>query len=114
MEYVSALKYMRPRSPDWRPVVMSASIHKPETIENVSKMLDKFWDTAVKTGLLMERRNEQLTKWMWTHVQDEIMAVFRRHPQVLRKAPLLESDVTNGKITPGWAAETLLRVFFGL
>ncbi|VDK26635.1 unnamed protein product [Anisakis simplex] len=85
MEYVSALKYMRPRSPDWRPVVMSASIHKPETIENVSKMLDKFWDTAVKTGLLMERRNEQLTKWMWTHVQDEIMAVFRRHPQVLRK-----------------------------
>ncbi|VDM46199.1 unnamed protein product [Toxocara canis] len=114
MEYVSALKYMRPRSPDWRPVVMTASIYKSETIREVSKTMDNFWNTAIKTGLLIERRNEQLTKWIWTHVHDEIMAVFKRHPEVMRRAPILESDVMNGKMTPGWAAETLLRTFFGL
>lgn len=65
--------------------VMRASIFKPETIKEVAKMMDKFWDTANKTGLLTERRNEQLKKWMWTHVQDEVMSIFKRHPQVVAK-----------------------------
>ncbi|VDM44675.1 unnamed protein product [Toxocara canis] len=113
-EYVSALKYMRPRAEEWHPEVMSASIYKPETIQAVWKTMTRFYENALKTGLLMERRNEQLTTWMWTHVQDEIMAVFKRHPEVLRKAPALERDIRHGKATPGWAAETLLRTFFGL
>uniref|UniRef100_F1L3F2 Methylmalonic aciduria type A n=1 Tax=Ascaris suum TaxID=6253 RepID=F1L3F2_ASCSU len=108
------MKYMRPRAEEWRPEVMSASIYKPETIQAVWKTMNRFWETAFKTGLLLERRNEQLTTWMWTHVQDEIMAVFKRHPEVLKKAPALERDIRHGKITPGWAAESLLRTFFGL
>uniref|UniRef100_F1L2X4 Methylmalonic aciduria type A n=1 Tax=Ascaris suum TaxID=6253 RepID=F1L2X4_ASCSU len=40
MEYTSALKYIHPRSSDWRPVVMRASIFKPETIKEVAKMMD--------------------------------------------------------------------------
>ncbi|MFH4974585.1 hypothetical protein AB6A40_001294 [Gnathostoma spinigerum] len=113
-EYISALKYMRPRSGAWKPEVLRASIFKPDTIRDVSKTMYKFWEISSKTGFLMQRRNEQMTNWMWTHVQDEIMAVFRRHPEVLRKAPGLERDIRHGKITPGTGAETLLRTFFGL
>lgn len=114
LEYVSALKYMRPRAPEWRPKVMSASIYKPETIAEVCKTMYEFWDTASRTGLLVARRNEQLTSWMWNHVQDEIMAVFKRHPEVVRKAPSLEREIRYGTVTPGSAAENLLRTFFGL
>uniref|UniRef100_A0A914R1V5 Uncharacterized protein n=1 Tax=Parascaris equorum TaxID=6256 RepID=A0A914R1V5_PAREQ len=68
---------------------MSASIYKPETIQAVWETMNRFWETAFKTGLLLERRNEQLTTWMWTHVQDEIMAVFKRHPEVLKKVTII-------------------------
>lgn len=64
---------------------MLASIYKPETIAEVWNKMSEFWETANKTGLLLSRRNEQLTTWMWTHVEDEIMSVFKRHPDVLKK-----------------------------
>ncbi|VDD87426.1 unnamed protein product, partial [Enterobius vermicularis] len=114
MEYISALKYMHPRSPLWRPKVMGASIFKPETVHEVCKTMYEFWDNACKTGLLLSRRNEQMTTWMWTHVQDEIMSVFRRHPDIMKKAPDLEKAIRQGKTTPGSGAESLLRTFFGL
>lgn len=114
MEYISALKYMQPRSEAWRPKVMAASIYKPDTVREVCKTMYEYWETASKTGLLLSRRNEQMTTWMWTHVQDEIMSVFRRHPEVTKKAPDLERAIRHGKATPGSAAETLLRTFFGL
>uniref|UniRef100_A0A0N5ASD8 AAA domain-containing protein n=1 Tax=Syphacia muris TaxID=451379 RepID=A0A0N5ASD8_9BILA len=110
MEYISALKYMHPRSEAWRPKVMGASIYKPDTVKQVCKTMYEFWEAASKSGLLLERRNEQLTTWMWTHVQDEIMSVFKRHPE----APNLEESIRQGKITPGSGAEILLRTFFGL
>lgn len=65
--------------------VMGASIFKPETVHEVCKTMYEFWDNACKTGLLLSRRNEQMTTWMWTHVQDEIMSVFRRHPDIMKK-----------------------------
>lgn len=114
MEYISALKYMHPRSEAWRPKVMGASIYKPDTVKQVCKTMYEFWEAASKSGLLLERRNEQLTTWMWTHVQDEIMSVFKRHPEVMKKAPNLEESIRQGKITPGSGAEILLRTFFGL
>ncbi|XP_065580798.1 methylmalonic aciduria type A protein, mitochondrial-like isoform X2 [Artemia franciscana] len=38
--------------------------------------------------------------------------VFRSHPSVRAKVPILETEVANGTKTPGYAADLLLREFF--
>lgn len=64
---------------------MTASIYKPETIAAVWQKMSEFWEISYKTGLLLNRRNEQFTTWMWNHVQDEVMAIFRQHPDIVNK-----------------------------
>ena len=113
-EHISALKFMRPKSDIWKPEVMRASVYKPETIEAVCDKMYEYWDISAKSGHLVRNRNEQLVTWMWSHVHDEIINMFKRHPMVQRQAQLVEREIRIGKITPGIAAEILLRTFFGM
>uniref|UniRef100_A0A914EH44 Uncharacterized protein n=1 Tax=Acrobeloides nanus TaxID=290746 RepID=A0A914EH44_9BILA len=113
-EYISALKYMKPKSDVWKPKVIPASIYKPETILEISKKMYEFWDVSSKSGNLLSKRNQQLTTWMWNHVNDELINLFKSHPEVMRLAKLLEREIRIGKTTPGMAAEQLLRTFFGV
>ncbi|PAV85004.1 hypothetical protein WR25_10269 [Diploscapter pachys] len=111
-EYISALKYMRPRLETWRPKVLRSSIHDEKSVSHVCDEMFRFRDTVGETGEFVRKRNEQLSKWMWTYVRDEIMALFKEHPQVARNIPTLESQIQKGVITPGMAAESLIRTFF--
>ncbi|KHJ77656.1 LAO/AO transport system ATPase, partial [Oesophagostomum dentatum] len=113
-EYISALKYMRPRNPVWKPKVMRSSIRDPKSIHDVSDCMFEFWDTLLSSGELEERRTKQMTMWMWDHVREELLNVFQKHPRIVPLAPALEEEVRLGKITPGHASETLIRTFLGL
>ncbi|CAD6193976.1 unnamed protein product [Caenorhabditis auriculariae] len=113
-EYISALKYMRPRLTSWQPKVMRSSIMNPTSIGDVCSTLYEFWDTVGPSGDLEKRRQYQLKKWMWNHVKDEIMTVFQKHPKIAGMSSRLESDIKEGKMTPGLAAEKMIRTFFGV
>ncbi|VDL79716.1 unnamed protein product [Nippostrongylus brasiliensis] len=113
-EYISALKYMRPRIEAWKPKVLRTSIMDPKSIAAVADTMFSFWNTIMKSGDLKQRRTTQMTQWMWNHVQEELLTVFKNHPNVAPLAPKLESDVRDGKITPGLASETLIRKFLNL
>ncbi|CAJ0963904.1 unnamed protein product, partial [Mesorhabditis belari] len=113
-EYISALKFMRPRIRNWKPRVLRSSIMKPESVSKVCDEMYDFWEHISSNGTLMEKRKSQLTKWMWSHVRDEIMNVFSKHPRIASLTATLEQEVQSGKITPGLAAEKLIRVFFGI
>uniref|UniRef100_A0A914UZG9 Uncharacterized protein n=1 Tax=Plectus sambesii TaxID=2011161 RepID=A0A914UZG9_9BILA len=113
-DYISALKYLRPRKEHWKPKVLRASVFKPDTVAQVWDAMEEFRVIATKNGALLAGRNEQLTMWMWNHVKDELMNVFQHHPDVVKKAPFLEREVRRGLRTPGLAAEVLIRTFFGL
>ncbi|CAB3405260.1 unnamed protein product [Caenorhabditis bovis] len=113
-EYISALKFMRPRTTSWRPPVLRSSVMDEASIAGVCTTLYEFWEAIGDSGELVTRRQQQMKKWMWNHVKDEIMSVFQRHPRIAHLAPQLERDIANGKTTPGLAAETMIRVFFGV
>lgn len=81
-EYISALKFMRPRLDVWRPKVMRSSIMDKESVSEVCSSLYEFWDTIGESGDLERRRQDQMKKWMWNHVKDEIMSVFQKHPKI--------------------------------
>ncbi|ETN85180.1 LAO/AO transport system ATPase [Necator americanus] len=113
-EYISALRYMRPRINAWNPKVLRSSVMDPKSIKAVCDCMFEYWKTIMESGDLEERRTNQMTTWMWDHVREELLNVFQKHPKIAPLAPALEEDVRLGKITPGHASETLIRTFLGL
>ena len=52
-----------------------------------------------------------LQVWMWNHIKENIMMLFRQHPNIQPHIPELEHEVAKGTITPGFAADILLEKF---
>uniref|UniRef100_A0A0K0FLX5 Methylmalonic aciduria type A protein, mitochondrial (inferred by orthology to a human protein) n=1 Tax=Strongyloides venezuelensis TaxID=75913 RepID=A0A0K0FLX5_STRVS len=113
-EHISALKFMKPKTDIWKPKVLRSSVHNPETIKKVREAMYEFRDISIKTGYMTIKRDEQLLTWMWNHVKDEIVFLFKKHPDVMRDAKEIEMRVKQHDITPGFGAEMLLRKFFGI
>jgi len=111
-EYMSALKYLRPLSPLWKPQVKLCSSLPPYT------GLDKVWDTVANyqsllssEGCLEARRQEQHRRWMWRYLEERLLTIAR---QSLRGAEVasLEAKVIQGTLSPGSAADSLVSMFF--
>ncbi|XP_063012803.1 methylmalonic aciduria type A protein, mitochondrial [Melospiza melodia melodia] len=110
-EYVSAMKLLRKRSKVWRPKVMRVSA---KTGEGVSELWDKmaeFRELALGSGELLARRRRQQKVWMWNLIQENVLQHFRTHLAVKDKIPLLEEKVLAGVLSPGLAADLLLKAF---
>ncbi|KFP06260.1 hypothetical protein N300_03054, partial [Calypte anna] len=110
-EYVSAMKLLRKRSKVWKPKVLRISA---KTGEGVSEMWDKmteFRDLMLTSGELIAKRRRQQKVWMWNLVQENLLEHFQNHPAVKDKIPLLEEKVLSGVLSPGLAADLLLKAF---
>ncbi|KAL3879049.1 hypothetical protein ACJMK2_031363 [Sinanodonta woodiana] len=110
-EYVSALKYMRPRSRVWKPQVLRISSLTKEGIPDLWKTMQSFQHSMVDSGELVSKRNKQQETWMWNYIRDHIMECFITHGGVKNILPELTKQVRSGLITPGTAADKLLKEF---
>ncbi|KAJ4944630.1 hypothetical protein JOQ06_013173 [Pogonophryne albipinna] len=110
-EYTSALKLLRRQSKSWNPEVVRASSHTNEGIPEVWAMLESYRDAMLANGELQGRRRAQQKVWMWSLIQDNALAHFQNHPSVRGALPQLEQRVTRGEISPGLAADLLLKAF---
>jgi LAO/AO transport system kinase len=80
--------------------------------------LDTLWD-AVRAhrdalqaaGRFESKRLEQMKRWMWSMVEARVLEALHTHPEVVKLAPGLESDVLSGKLTPTLGARALLKAF---
>lgn len=71
----------------------------------------EFRETMSKTGDLERKRADQKKIWMWNYIKDNIMDLFRSHPVVREKISVMEDRVSHGVLTPGEAADMLMRDF---
>ncbi|XP_064608688.1 methylmalonic aciduria type A protein, mitochondrial-like [Liolophura sinensis] len=110
-EYISALKYMRHRSHTWTPQVTRISSVTKEGIPELWANMIDFREKMTESRELTKKREEQHKIWMWNHIKDNILDLFRSHPSVRRKVPELEYQVAKGVITPGLAADLLMKEF---
>ena len=69
------------------------------------------WQRRRAAGQLDARRGDQDVAWMWTLLQDRLMASLRAHPDVATQLPALESQIRSGAILPTDAATRLLGAF---
>ncbi|KAM4900391.1 methylmalonic aciduria type A protein, mitochondrial [Sylvia borin] len=110
-EYISAMKLLRRRSKVWRPKVLRISAKTGEGVSDLWDKMTEFRDLALASGELVARRRKQQKVWMWNLIQENMLEHFRSHSAVKDKIPLLEEKVLRGVLSPGLAADLLLKAF---
>ncbi|ELU04383.1 hypothetical protein CAPTEDRAFT_114900 [Capitella teleta] len=110
-EYISALKFVRSRTQHWKPKVTRISSVTKEGIPELWEMISEFQKTMLQTGQMELKRERQHKVWMWNHIKDAILELFKENPVVKSNIPKLEYLVSKSTITPGYAADVLLQEF---
>ncbi|XP_053108208.1 methylmalonic aciduria type A protein, mitochondrial [Hemicordylus capensis] len=110
-EYVSAMKLLRKRSKVWRPKVIRISAKTGEGISDLWDKVTEFRDLMFTSGELITKRQRQQKVWMWNVIQESMLDHFRSHLAVRDQIPLLEKKVVSGILSPGLAADLLLKAF---
>jgi LAO/AO transport system kinase len=107
-ELTSALHMLAPSPDGWSTPVMTCS-----AIERTGLL--EVWDQVVahrthldRRGELTAKRHRQDIEWMWETVDKQIVARFRRRPEVQRRGAELEQALRDGTTTASLAANDLL------
>jgi LAO/AO transport system kinase len=109
-DYRSALRILGPRSEHWHPPVVTFSAL---TGAGLSELWQKILDhrTAMNaSGDFTARRRQQQVKWMWSMLEQRLMARLRADPAIRNKVKKTETDVADGRITPAVAAEQIAEM----
>jgi LAO/AO transport system kinase len=106
-EYRGALHILSPRSEHWHPPVLTYSALTGTGMDALwQKVLDH--RTAMNaSGEFAGRRREQQVKWMWSMLEQRMMARLRADPAIRAKVKKTEVEVAEGRITPAVAAEQI-------
>lgn len=111
VDYANALGIIRSLSSSWSPPVLKASALAGEGI-------DTLWETILAhrkkfedSGELEARRKRQARDWLWSLLEDGLMAAFRGQAEVASEIAALEAAVEARETTPGAAARRLLQRF---
>jgi LAO/AO transport system kinase len=109
-EYRGALHILNPRSEHWHPPVLTYSALTGTGIDAIwQKILDH--RTAMNaSGEFAARRRQQQVKWMWSMLEQRMMARLRADPAIRAKVKKIEAEVADGRITPALAAEQIAEM----
>lgn len=85
-----------------------------QTGQGVPELWDvmlRYRDAMLSSAELQTRRREQQKVWLWSLIQENTLRHFQEHPEVQAALPEMERRVAQGDISPGLAADLLLRAF---
>ena len=112
-DYRSAVHMIRPASPNWRVPVLTCSALTGDGIAKVWRKIEDFQDKMTALGEFGTRRANQAKAWMWSEIEESLIAALRVHPEVEKRVDALEADVAQGTCSPGAAAREMLSAFLG-
>ncbi|XP_067897486.1 methylmalonic aciduria type A protein, mitochondrial isoform X1 [Heterodontus francisci] len=110
-EYASALRLLRNQSKNWKPKVIRVSSKTGEGIPELWEKIVEFRTTVTASDEFQMKRQKQQKVWMWSLIRENVTEYFCNHPAVRNQIPSLEDKVVSGEITPGLAADILLKAF---
>jgi LAO/AO transport system kinase len=109
-EYRGALHILSPRSEHWQPPVVTYSALAGTGIDTLwQKILDHRTATNA-SGEFAARRRQQQVKWMWSMLEQRMMARLRADASMRAKVKKVEAEVADGHITPAVAAEEIAEL----
>jgi LAO/AO transport system kinase len=106
-EYRGALHILTPRSEHWQPPVVTYSALTGTGIAELWQKILEHRTAMNASGEFTERRRQQQVKWMWTMLEQRLMARLRADPAIRAKVKQTELAVADGRITPALAAEQI-------
>jgi len=110
-EYRSALRLLHPRFANWKVEVQCCSARDGVGIAEAWEVVMRHHELLDATGQLTVRRAEQARDWMWSDVNDDLVAALQSDPKVREQIPALEAAASEGRIPPTIAARQLLEIF---
>ena len=109
----TALRMLRPMSPNWTVPVLTLSALKKDGIAGFWDTVKRYRDTMIASGELTARRKHQAATWMWEIIDASLKHRFREHPRIKAALPEFVAAVEEGQITPSAAARELLGFLNG-
>ncbi len=109
-EYRSALHILSARSEHWQPPVLTCSAL---TGAGIAELWQKILDhrAAMKAcGEFLERRRQQQVKWMWSMLEQRMLARLRADPHLRARVKKTEAEVAAGRVSPALAAEQIAEL----
>jgi LAO/AO transport system kinase len=106
-EYRGALHILTPRSAHWQPPVLTYSALTGAGIAELWQNILDHRSAMKASGEFAERRRQQQVKWMWSMLEQRLMARLRADAAIRAKVKQTEAAVADGRITPSVAAEQI-------
>ena len=110
-DYSNAVRLLQPRSADWKVVVRTCSARDNVGVAEAWEVVLRHREVLESSGRLTTRRAAQARDWMWSEVNDCLVAALQSDPQVRKEIPALEAAASEGRIAPTIAARQLLEIF---
>jgi LAO/AO transport system kinase len=109
IEYVSALKLLRPRSPYWLPKVLRISSATQEGLKESWKGMMEYYNVMLEKGEFFKKRALQRKTRMWRHVTDDVLLFLKNDSELQALVASLEQRVVAGDLSPSKAADKILN-----
>jgi len=109
-DYRGALHLLSPRSAHWHPPVVTYSAMTGTGIAELWQKVTDHRKAMTASGEFARRRRDQQVKWMWSMLENRIMARLRADAAIRGKVRKLEAEVAGGHVTPAVAAEQLAEM----
>ena len=110
-DYRHALQLLRPRSTEWKTEVATCSARDKIGIDSAWDAVKRHQDALVNGGELGSLRAEQARAWLWSEVQDSLVADLREKYGVSHLISDLEEAVSAGRMPATAAADKLLEIY---
>jgi len=112
-DHEAALRYLRPRDEHWVPSTVVVSAETGSGMEELWETVRRHRAALEGAGVLEARRGEQAARWMWSIIEERLMAGFCEHGEVRGMLAAIEAEVKGGALPPGAAAARLLETYRG-
>ncbi len=109
-EYRGALHILNPRSEHWQPPVITYSALTGSGIDTLWQKILEHRAAMTASGEFASRRREQQVRWMWSMLEQRILARLRTDASVRARVKRIEAEVAGGRISPALAAEQILEM----
>jgi LAO/AO transport system kinase len=106
-EYAAALHILTPRSPHWAPPVVTYSALIGDGVAGLWTQVLTHRERLAAAGELAARRKEQQVKWLWTMLDERLIARLKGDPALKSRLPELERAVAEGRLSPALAVDEI-------
>jgi LAO/AO transport system kinase len=110
-EYRHALQLLRPRSAHWTVEVHTCSARDNVGIDSAWEVMTRHQGALAANDELATLRAGQARTWLWSEVQDSLIADLRKEYGAGLIISELETAVSEGRILATSAAEQLLEIY---